>query len=166
MANYISNSLEKGEQIVYKGHLHWIFIYKYILTWVGLLLVAGGVAFYGYHVDNSLYYYIAGGLLFVAIVVYIIGRIIRTRSEFAVTTSRFIQKDGIFNIKMTEIPLFKIETVNLYQSFWQRIIGTGCIELVGSGGTFHRVDFIKKPLTVRRTVVSAINKNNNKEIES
>lgn len=102
--------------------------------------------------------------LLIAAVVYVVSRIIQTCSEFAVTTTRFIQKDGIFNIKMTEIPLFKIEIVNFYQSFWQRIIGTGCLELVGSGGTSHTVNYIEKPLIVRRTIVSTINKNQNREV--
>ena len=41
---------------------------------------------------------------------------------------------------------------------WQRMVGTGSIELVGSGGTFHRVDYIEKPLKVRKIIVSTINK--------
>ena len=98
-----------------------------------------------------------------AILIYIVGWIFRTRCEFAVTNNRFIQKDGILNIRMTEIPLFKIETVNFYQSLGQRILGTGSIELVGSGGTFHRVNYVEKPLTVRRTIVCAINNNQNRE---
>ena len=67
------------------------------------------------------------------------------------------------NIKMTEIPLFKIETVNFYQSFWQRVLGTGSIELVGSGGTFHRVNYIEKPLIVRKMIVSEISRNQKSE---
>lgn len=102
--------------------------------------------------------------LLIAAVVYVVGRIIQTYSEFAVTTTRYIQKDGIFNIKMTETPLFKIEIVNFYQSFWQRIIGTGCLELVVSGGTSHIVNYIEKPLIVRRTIVSTIKKNQNREV--
>jgi membrane protein YdbS with pleckstrin-like domain len=114
---------------------------------------------------NSVLYYVAVGFLVVAAIIWFIGRIVRTRSEFAVTNSRFIQKDGILNIKMTEIPLFKIETVNFYQSFWQRLLGTGCIELVGSGGTFHRVHFIQHPQRVRKTIVSTINEHGHNEQE-
>lgn len=55
---------------------------------------------------------------------------------------------------MTEIPLFKIETVNLYQSLWQRMFSTGSIELVGSGGTNHRVDYIQEPFDVRKTITT------------
>ena len=163
MAHYIINSLEEGEQIVFQGRLHWISIYQYLLSGFILILVAGCLLTSGYFLSHSELFIIGAGVLVLAIVILIIGRIIRTRSEFAVTTSRFIQKDGILNIKMTEIPLFKIETVNFYQSLWQRMVGTGSIELVGSGGTFHRVDYIEKPLIVRKTIVSTINKNPNKD---
>lgn len=163
MAHYIINSLEEGEQIVFQGRLHWISIYQYLLSGFILILVAGSLVASGYILSHSELFIIGAGVLVLAIVILIIGRIIRTRSEFAVTTSRFIQKDGILNIKMTEIPLFKIETVNFYQSLWQRMVGTGSIELVGSGGTFHRVDYIEKPLIVRKTIVSTINKNPNKD---
>ena len=98
------------------------------------------------------------GKLVLAFFVWIVGRIVRTRSEFAVTDTRFVQKDGIFNIKMTEIPLARIETVNFYQSLWQRIIGTGCVEMVGSGGTSHQVHCIEHPMKVRKIIVASIKK--------
>lgn len=163
MAHYITNSLEEGEEIILQGRLHWTSIYQYILCSFILILVAGGLVVSGYFFYHSELFIIGVSVLVLALIIYFIGRIIRTRSEFAVTTSRFIQKDGILNIKMTEIPLFKIETVNFYQSLWQRMVGTGSIELVGSGGTFHRVDYIEKPLIVRKTIVSEINKSPNKE---
>ena len=67
-----------------------------------------------------------------------------------------MQKDGIFNIKMTEIPFSKIETVNFYQSLWQRFLGTGCVELVGSGGTSHQVHCVKHPMKVRNLICASI----------
>ncbi len=163
MAQYITNSLEEGEQIVLQGRLHWSSISKYLLLSTLMTFVAGCLMVAGYYVPQNELYIVGSIFLIVATLIYFLGRIIRTRSEFAVTTTRFIQKDGIFNIKMTEIPLFKIETVNFYQSFWQRIIGTGSIQLVGSGGTSHTVNYIEKPLLVRKTIVGEINKNQNKE---
>ena len=59
---------------------------------------------------------------------------------------------------MTEIPLARIETVNFYQSLWQRIIGTGCVEMVGSGGTSHQVHCIEHPMKVRKIIVASIKK--------
>ena len=60
---------------------------------------------------------------------------------------------------MTEIPLFKIETVNLYQSLWQRLFSTGSIELVGSGGTNHKVDYIQSPFDVRKILTTRMKAN-------
>lgn len=89
------------------------------------------------------------------------GYFMRSRTEFAITNTRFIQKDGILNIKMTEIPLFKVETVNFYQTLWERMFGTGSIELVGSGGTNHKVDYIQDPFRVRNIVTTYMKAANN-----
>jgi uncharacterized membrane protein YdbT with pleckstrin-like domain len=118
-------------------------------------LAAAGVCYYYNQTDAYMYAGLAVAVL--GLIIGIIGRIVRTRSEFAITSTRFVQKDGIFNIKMTEIPLHRIETVNYYQTFWQRMLGTGCVELVGSGGTSHQVHCIEHPMQVRKMVLSAIN---------
>lgn len=159
MAHYITNSLEEGEQIVFQGRLHWISVCQYIFSTLLMLLIAIGLLVAGYFTSRNELFFAGAVFLVVSIIIYTIGWIFRTRSEFAITNNRFIQKDGILNIRMTEIPLFKIETVNFYQSFWQRVFSTGSIELVGSGGTSHRVNYIEKPLLVRKMIVGAINKN-------
>lgn len=158
MANYIYNSLEDGEHIILNGRLHWTSIANYLIsTWI-LVIIALALMVWAYVGEEPNLLWVGGVALVVAFVVYVIGRVVRTRSEFAVTEGRFIQKDGIFNIQMTEIPLFKVETVNFYQTIWQRMLGTGCIELVGSGGTSHKIHAIEHPMEVRKTIVSAINR--------
>ena len=161
MSNYIKRSLEEGETIIYKGRLHWSAIFRYLFC--TFLFVVGGIvviwlAYYQYPEQKDKLFYAGIALLVLAFFVWIVGRIVRTRSEFAVTDTRFVQKDGIFNIKMTEIPLARIETVNFYQSLWQRILGTGCVEMVGSGGTSLQVHCIEHPLKVRKIIVASINK--------
>ena len=161
MANYIKQSLEEGETIIFKGRLHWSYIFRYLLF--SLLFLVGGIiviylAYYKYPEQKTTLFYIGIALLVLAFFTWIVGRIVRTRSEFAVTDTRFVQKDGIFNIKMTEIPLARIETVNFYQSLWQRILGTGCVEMVGSGGTSHQVHCIEQPMKVRKIICASIKK--------
>lgn len=158
MAKYITNSLEEGEKIVFSGRLHWTAIAGYLVsTWL-LAIAAIAVMVWTWMADRTDLLWLGGVMLLVAFGIYVVGCIVRTRSEFAVTTSRFIQKDGILNISMTEIPLFKVETVNFHQTLFQRMLGTGCIELVGSGGTSHRVHAVEHPMEVRKTIVSIINK--------
>ena len=159
MANYIKRSLEEGETIIYKGRLHWSAIFRYIFF--TFLFAVGGIvaialAYTVYPEQQQALFYSGIALLVLAFFIWIIGKIVRTRSEFAVTDTRFVQKDGIFNIKMTEIPLARVETVNFYQSLWQRILGTGCVELVGSGGTSHQVHCIEQPMKVRKVIVASI----------
>ena len=161
MANYIKQSLEEGEKIIFKGRLHWSYIFRYLLftflfTVGGIVLIA--LAYYKYPEQKQQLFFIGISLFVLAFFIWIVGRIIRTRSEFAVTDTRFVQKDGIFNIKMTEIPLARIETVNFYQSLWQRILGTGCVEMVGSGGTSHQVHCIEQPMRVRKIICASIKK--------
>lgn len=165
MSHYITSTLEEGEQIVLRGRLHWSAVSQYLFFALLLLLVAAGLVAGGYFSARQELYGVAAVCLVLAVAVYVVGRVVRTKTEFAVTTNRFVQKDGILNIQMMEMPLFKIETVNFYQSFWQRVLGTGSIELVGSGGTCHRVNCIENPLLVRKTIVSAINKNGKRENE-
>lgn len=161
MANYIKKSLEEGETIIYKGRLHWSAIFRYMFF--TFLFVVGGIvciwmAYYVYPEQKDNLFWVGIVLLVLAFFTWLWGRIVRTRTEFAVTDTRFVQKDGIFNIKMTEIPLVRIETVNFYQSLWQRIISTGCVELVGSGGTSHQVHCIEHPMKVRKIIVASIKK--------
>ena len=161
MANYIKQSLEEGETIIFKGRLHWSYIFRYLFF--SLLFLVGGIvviylAYYKYPEQKQTLFYTGIAFMVLAFFIWIVGRIVRTRSEFAVTDTRFVQKDGIFNIKMTEIPLARIETVNFYQSFWQRLLGTGCVEMVGSGGTSHQVHCIEQPMKVRTVICASIKK--------
>ena len=161
MANYIKESLEEGEEIIFKGKLHWLSIAKYLFTsmFLGLLGIGCLVVWMG-ETEKNEWLYASLAAILLGLMSYGLGRIIRTRTEFAVTTSRFIQKDGIFDIKMTEIPLFKIETVNFYQSLFQRVMDTGNIELVGSGGTSHKIDCVAEPMKVRKVIVASLRKEN------
>lgn len=161
MANYIKQSLEAGEQIIFKGRLHWSYIFRYLFysllfTTAGIVAIA--LAYYKFPEHKDALFYTGIALLVLAFFIWIIGRIIRTRTEFSITNTRFVQKDGIFNIKMTEIPFSKIETVNFYQSLWQRFLGTGCVELVGSGGTSHQVHCVEQPMKVRNLICASIKK--------
>ena len=161
MANYIKQSLEEGETIIFKGRLHWSYIFGYLL-WSAVFLCLGiasiWMAYYRLPEQKDMLFWLGIALLVAAFFTWLVGRIVRTRSEFAVTDTRFVQKDGIFNIKMTEIPLARIETVNFYQSLWQRLLGTGCVEMVGSGGTSHQVHCIEQPMKVRKVICASIKK--------
>ena len=166
MANFIERTLEPGEQIVFKGRLHWSYHFRYTVWGLLFILlsVAGMVAIVSTQYNDAgaesaddytaWLMYLCGAGCLVGIGLIGFGYFIRSRTEFAITNHRFVQKDGIFDIKMTEIPLFKVETVNFYQTFLERILNTGAIELVGSGGTTHKVEFVQNPHQVRNFIAT------------
>lgn len=166
MANFIEKTLEPGEKVIFKGRLHWYFNFRYtvwgilfnILGIIGMIYAGNNDAEEG-SMKALLVVCLAACLIGVVFILY--GCLLRMKTEFAITNTRFIQKDGLLNIRLTEIPLFKVETVNFEQSFVERIIGTGAIELVGSGGTNHKVRFIQKPFEVRNLITTYMKEQKN-----
>lgn len=164
MANFIEKTLEPGEQVIFKGRLHWSYNFmKYTMPGIALILVGLYVLIYYFNESTNeeidAFLYISGVLFLIGLCFIAFGYFIRTKTEFAITNTRFIQKDGILNIKMTEIPLFKIETVNFYQNISERMLGTGSIELVGSGGTTHKVSYVQRPYEVRNLIATYMKEN-------
>lgn len=161
MASYIEQTLEQGESIIHKGRLHWTYNWKWAASGIGLITLSAVLLiltlktdFLSSLIGEKATYIIYGVIAFAGLCVWLWGYFIRSKTEFAITNTRFIQKDGIFNVKMMEIPLFKIETINFSQSFAERIFKTGKLQLVGSGGTDHTVSYLQRPHRVRKILMA------------
>ena len=71
-------------------------------------------------------------------------------SEFVITNKRIIMKTGLISRKTFEMNLQKIESVNVNQSFWGRILGFGTVTIIGTGGSKESFSDISNPLLFRR----------------
>lgn len=176
MNRFIRKSLDAGEEIVFNGRLHWTSVAGMVLLgWI--LIIVGVVAMVqGWSATPETATAVApadaaaqpasssfGVLFYLGLVLALVGLCVRmwawlsrTRTEFAVTHRRLIQKDGILNVKLTEIPLHKVESVELTQTLFDRILGTGSVRLVGSGGTMHTLERICDPMGLRQAVAHHI----------
>ena len=74
----------------------------------------------------------------------------RYTDEFAVTNRRVIVKTGLISRKTLEMNLSKIESVNVDQSIFGRLLGYGTITIIGTGGTRESFPNISKPLQFRK----------------
>ncbi len=74
----------------------------------------------------------------------------RAFSEFAITNRRVIIKVGFISRKTLEMNLSKIESVNVDQGIWGRMLGYGTITIIGTGGTKETFGNISGPLEFRR----------------
>lgn len=128
--NYLEESLAPGEKIVAHFYLHWTAKGWLILGIVLIPLVIG---------------------IFITIYEWLRLRGI----EQAVTSQRVVRKTGIIGRQSEEIRLSAVETVDLHQSAWGRILGYGDVHVTGRGEsdlTFLRV---ADPVAVKRAIETA-----------
>ena len=76
--------------------------------------------------------------------------------EFVVTSKRIIIKKGLIAYYTLEMNLSRVETVNVEQSLVGRLLGYGCITIIGTGGTRERFMGIQNPIKFRQSFMQII----------
>ncbi len=141
--SYVSKSLLPGERVTHETRLHkMMFALPVIAAIAGIALAYVSIP--------------AGGALFGAAIVWVLGAWIRyVSSEFAVTDKRVIIKVGLLHRRTVEMLLIKVEAISVDQTIAGRIFGYGTIVVVGTGGTREAFENIADPLEFRRAVQAA-----------
>ncbi len=123
---YIDESLSAGEEISALFKLHWITRIPMVL-WL-LLLITFPFAIYEY---------------------------LRLRhTEQGVTNKRVVFKTGIISRKSEEMKLGSIETVEIDQSIFGRILGYGNVKVTGRGTSDVLFRNVADPMAVKRAIES------------
>jgi uncharacterized membrane protein YdbT with pleckstrin-like domain len=129
---YLDESLAPGESIVARFDLHWTAKWRLI---VYLLLAIPTL-----------------GLALIAA----IYEWLRLRSiEMGVTNRRVVRKTGIVSRETAELRLASIETIDLRQSAWGRMLGFGDVVLTGRGESAMIFSRLASPLEAKRAIESA-----------
>lgn len=141
MGNYVEHNLIAGEQIVYQTKVH------PIVFVTPSLFVIGGIVFGILGMPPA-------GAVFLAIgvVMFIAAWIRQWSSEFAVTNKRVIIKVGFISRRTIEINMSKVESVEINQDIFGRLLNYGTIVVIGTGGTKEPFALIDDPLAFRRAV--------------
>jgi uncharacterized membrane protein YdbT with pleckstrin-like domain len=131
MGSFVENSLISGEKVELKATTtwlsqFWLFVWAVILCWT-----------------------------IVAPVFFIILAIINVvTTELAVTNKKVIGKAGFIRRESIDLPLSKLESINIDQGIIGRILGYGRVSIRGVGGNNVSIPFIKDPLSFRRVVMN------------
>ena len=150
---YYEKVLQKGESVQMFGRLHWI-VYAMGFSLLGLAALLLIILSYG--VDQG-----AAGLLAAAVVVAILTAagslfsawIRRFSTEMVVTNRRVIYKTGLIRRRTVEMNISKIETVDVAQGIFGRIVGFGTVIIRGTGTTFEPLRKVANPLAFRNAVL-------------
>ncbi len=149
--SYLMQSLAPDEVIVATFKLHWSMWVRFWVV-VGLGLVAV-IAFVAAHVPWGTWAALAAAILTILAAGY---QWLWLRGiEQGVTNRRVVRKLGIVSRQTTELRLASIETVDLHQSFWGRVLGYGDVRITGRGETAMVLDRIARPIDVKREIESA-----------
>ena len=128
--SYLDESLAPGERIVARFALHWTAKGRLILGIILIPLIIG---------------------IFITIYEWL-----RLRSiELGVTTHRVVRKTGIVGRETEEIRLSAVETVDLDQSTWGRILGFGTVRVTGRGESSLLLTHVADPVAVKRAIETA-----------
>jgi len=132
--SYLDESLAPGETIVARFALHWTAKGRLILGIVLIPLIVG--------IPLAIYEWL------------------RLRAiELGVTTHRVVRKTGIVSRITDEIRLTAIETVDLHQSVWGRILGFGDVRVTGRGESSMLLHRVADPVAVKREIETAYSAN-------
>jgi len=73
-------------------------------------------------------------------------------SSLTIQNKQVILRTGILVRNTTDIPLGKIESIDIRQSLIGSILGYGVLLITGTGGTRYMINLLDKPLTCRRYI--------------
>jgi uncharacterized membrane protein YdbT with pleckstrin-like domain len=83
-----------------------------------------------------------GALVVCGVVAILMGMVRRSATEMAVTNRRVVIKTGLLSRKTIEMLLSKVESIEVSETVFGRMLGYGTIVVIGTGGTpepFHKV---------------------------
>jgi hypothetical protein len=163
--SYVESNLVSGETVIYQTRLHWIVMLWHIVVGCLLLGLPGALLLYyalsQTGIDIRTLHVMEGGgiaLLVCGVVAILMGMVRRNATEMAVTNRRVVIKTGLASRKTIEMLLNKVESIEVSETAFGRMLGYGTIVVIGTGGTpepFHKV---AHPLEFRSHVQQQIEK--------
>lgn len=161
MAGYVNTVLLDDEQVVHRAAVHWV-VYLGGIVWVMLALIAF-VASSSYgerlavNVGGTAYHPLTwvGYVLLVLGSLRLMGAALEQwTTELAITSKRAIAKIGFIRRETWEINASKIESVEVDQSVFGRLLGYGTVVVKGTGGGTTPMKLIADPIAFRNHITA------------
>ena len=162
--SYVESNLVPGEVVIYQTRLHWIVMLGHVVLGCLLLGLSGVPLYYALSqtgIQGGRLHIMEGGgvgLLVCGVVAILLGMVRRNATEMAVTNRRVVIKTGLASRTTIEMLLNKVESIEVSETAFGRMLGYGTIVVIGTGGTpepFHKV---AHPLEFRSQVQQQIEK--------
>ena len=151
---YVTSVLQPGETVIAVGRPHWVvFMRARLLLVVGLVLLKFSDTDTGRRAAPIPL--VLGGVIFVlGVLAFLLAWFERSIVELAVTNHRVIYKKGFIRRHTVEMNMDKVETVNVDQSLWGRLLGFGTIRVLGTGQGIETLNRIASPIRLRNAITA------------
>ena len=131
------------DNIVYEARLHWI-----LFLWPALLLCFSIYIGMNFWQLRQVAYFIAAFSLMWELMVWVTYCF----SYLIIKPTQVILCTGFWVRKTMDIPLNKIESIDISQSILGSLMQYGSLVITGTGGSRQIINYVNKPLTCRRYV--------------
>ena len=129
--------------IVYQARLHWIiFIWPVILFCIGVFLGLKFTQLYEVALFFDVFALAWGAMVWVTY----------QYSSFTIKKTQVILRTGFLVRNTMDIPLSKIESIDIRRSILGSLFHYGTLVITGTGGSRQLINFLDKPLTCRRYI--------------
>lgn len=143
----MTNNVE-DKDVVYFARLHWIIFLGPILG----LIIALSFAFNFAPLHEVAYLFAACFFLWI-----IMTWFTYYFSSLTIKKRQIILRTGVLVRQTIDIPLGKIESIDIRQSVLGSIFRYGILIITGTGGTRQSVNYLQRPLTCRRYIEQLMN---------
>jgi uncharacterized membrane protein YdbT with pleckstrin-like domain len=150
---YVDRVLQEGESVRHIARISWITYLPGLFLWAVAGVLAGILPR-----DQGFFHYV---ILFVAVVLFVIGTILlvrawfhRVTTEIAVTNRRIIFKRGFIRRYTVEMHMDKVESVDVDQSIFGRMLDYGDVIIHGTGMGLEPLPNIDHPLELRNHITA------------
>ncbi|MFA6302092.1 MAG: PH domain-containing protein [Legionella sp.] len=140
---------DKGDSnVVYSTKLHWIIFLTPVVSFIICLIIPVYVDFF----KQPSFILAAVALAWIAMT-----WISYYFSSITILKKQVILRTGLLVRQTVDIPLSKIETIDIRQSIIGSLFHYGTLIITGTGGTKHFVTNLNNPLTCRRYIEQLMN---------
>ena len=149
---YVDRVLQQGETVRHIARMSWVTYLPGLFLWA----VAGIIA--GILPDNPALHFI---VLVIAVIIFLIGAVLlarawfhRVTTEIAVTDRRIIYKSGFIRRYTVEMHMDKVESVDVDQSVFGRMLDYGDVIIHGTGAGLEPLSYVDHPLELRNHITA------------
>jgi uncharacterized membrane protein YdbT with pleckstrin-like domain len=154
MGRYIDEILQPGEKVLYSTNAHWVFYLPAIAAWI--VAIALFVVSRITTADGLILLSLVSAAVVAVVALYWTVRawFHRWTTETDVTNMRVVHKAGFIQRRTFEMPLDKVESVDVNQSIPGRLLNYGDVTILGVGEGKETIKTIAAPLQFRSYITA------------